>query len=377
MKALLLGCGEMGQEALKDLYEFGGFDEILVGTRSGVRAGKIVAQLQGQPTQCKVIPIDVRDINSVVDLMKGCTVSINCTGPNYENEIPIAQAAITAKVPLVDINDEFEITLKMLDFNEKAREAGVLIILGLGGCPGIDNILVSAAAKQLDHVEEIHTAWVMSGADPGGLALSYHLLYSLSGKALTFNGSSFSEVRSFIDGKERIEFPQPIGAVDVYHIGHPEPITLSRTFPDATYVDNKATFVPSSVNDLIVQLGKLVRDAKENILVNGHSIKTMDFAASYLHHHCKKLTGVPMEAALRIEVRGSKNGKKRAVNFSSAGRLGRATGVPASIGAIMIAQKRIAMTGVFPPEACIEPNDFLYEIIDRRNIARLNGWIED
>ena len=43
MKALLSGCGEMGEEALKDLYEFGHFDELLIGTSSGrftPRSGK-------------------------------------------------------------------------------------------------------------------------------------------------------------------------------------------------------------------------------------------------------------------------------------------------------------------------------------------------
>jgi glutamyl-tRNA reductase len=38
MKALLLGCGEMGEEAFKDLYEFGKFDELIVGTRTVAKA---------------------------------------------------------------------------------------------------------------------------------------------------------------------------------------------------------------------------------------------------------------------------------------------------------------------------------------------------
>jgi saccharopine dehydrogenase (NAD+, L-lysine-forming) len=309
--------------------------------------------------------------------MEGCVVAVNCIGPNYKYEIPVAAAAIKAKVNLVDINDEFEITPLMFELHEDAVRKNILIVMGLGGCPGIDNILVRSAVNQMDEVDEIHTAWVMSGADPGGLALSYHLLYSLSSRALTVQDGKILEVKSFVDGKERLKFPEPVGEIDVFHIGHPEPLTLFREFPAAKYIDNKATFIPPEVNRQIIDLGKLIRSAKDPVRVNGYEIHTMDFAASYLNKSCKGLSKVPLDAALRVEVSGRKKSRKKKIIFSSVGRLGRATGIPASIGAIMISQNKIEKKGVYAPESCIEPNDFLYEILDRRNIAQLNGWVED
>lgn len=377
MKALLLGCGEMGEEALKDLYEYGNFEELRIGTRTISKANNITNSLKPNKTKILIREIDASDVESVTNLMEGCAVAVNCTGPNYKYELPIAHAAINAKVNLVDMNDEYEITPKMYELHDKAVEANILIVIGLGGCPGIDNVLVRSAANQLDEVEEIHTAWVMSGADPGGLALSYHLLYSLSGRALTVEGGRVVEVQSFIDGKEKLQFPDPVGEVDVFHIGHPEPLTLFRTFPMAKYIDNKATFIPSEVNNQIIELGKMIRADIDPIHINGYEIDTMDFAASYLNKKCKRLKNIPLEAALRVEVSGRKKSKKKKIVFSSIGRLGRATGIPASIGAIMIAQNKIVMKGVHAPESCIEPNDFLYEILDRRNIAQLNGWIEE
>ncbi|OYV88111.1 MAG: hypothetical protein B7Z63_01275 [Ignavibacteriae bacterium 37-53-5] len=265
----------------------------------------------------------------------------------------------------------------MYDLDELARKAKILLVLGLGGCPGIDNVLVRSAANRLDEVEEIRTAWVMSGADPGGLALSYHLLYSLSWKAFTVNDGKMIEVQSFRDGKEKLAFPAPVGEIDVFHIGHPEPITLWRTFPNAKLVENKTTFVPSEVNELILKLGKVIRGEECPLKANGSVIDSMDSAARHLHKTCKNLENVRPEAALRVEVGGVKKGKRRRVIFSSVGRLARATGIPASIGAIVISKSKTKMKGVHPPEACIEPNDFLYEILDRRNVAQLNGWIEE
>ena len=229
----------------------------------------------------------------------------------------------------------------------------------------------------MDSVEEIRTAWVMSGPDPGGLALSYHLLYSLSHKALTFQDGKMVEVQSFVDGRETIDFPEPVGPMDVYHIGHPEPITLSRYFQGVKYVDDKATFNPPWVNDMIVDLGRIGRDGTGPVRIGKATIHPMDFAAAYFHQACKTIKDIPKEGALRVAVTGMKSGKKRTIYFSGSARISQGTGIPASIGAIMLVQGGIKGKGVLPPEACVDPMDFIYEIVDRRNVAKLNGWIED
>ncbi len=148
MKALLLGCGEMGEEALRDLYEFGHFNELLIGTRTVSKAHLVIDTLKPNTTKISVHEIDASDIKSLAELMEGCAVAVNCIGPNYKYELPIAFAAIRAKVNLVDINDEYEVTPKMYDLHNDAVKENILIIVGLGGCPGIDNVLARSAANQ-------------------------------------------------------------------------------------------------------------------------------------------------------------------------------------------------------------------------------------
>jgi saccharopine dehydrogenase (NAD+, L-lysine-forming) len=377
MNALVLGCGEMGQEVVRDLCDYGDFDEILVGSRHPEKTETFLATLTGSPARLLPLRVDAGAPDELVPIMQRADVVVNSTGPNYRYELPVARAAIAAGVNLVDLNDEFEVTLKMFDLDGEARRAGITVVLGLGGSPGINNVLVRAAARQLSSVEEIHTAWVMSGMDPGGPALCAHLLYSLSGRALTVKDGKMVEVRSFLDGKERIDFPSPVGPMDVYHVGHPEPIMLSRSYPMARCVDDKATFNPPEINQLIIHLGDLVRRGDGPLQVGENWVDVMDFAAAFLHDSCKQVTGVPREAALLIQVQGRKNGKAVKVCFSSAGFLAPATGIPASIGAIMLAQGKITATGVLQPELCIDSDDFLYEILTRRNVAKLNGWIDD
>jgi saccharopine dehydrogenase (NAD+, L-lysine-forming) len=377
MKALVLGCGEMGEEVIRDLYRYGGFDDIVVGTRSPDKVERLRESLNGHGARVTATCVDAGCIESLTRLMDGVTVVVNCVGPNYRYEIPVARAAIQAGVNLVDLNDEFETTLQMFDLDNEAKLAGITVILGLGGSPGINNILVRAAANQLDEVEEIHTAWVMSAADPGGVALCAHLLHSLSGRALTYENGRMVEVQSFVDGKERIEFPPPVGPLDVYHVGHPEPIMLARSFPGVRTVDDKATFNPPEINELILQLGALVRQMDAPVSMGGQTIEVADFAASYLRARCKRTTGAPREAALLVQVKGEKKGKSKRIFFSSSGLLAPATGIPASIGAIMLSEGKITAKGVVPPEQCVEADDFLYEILTRRNVAKLNGWVED
>lgn len=370
-RVLILGCGEMGEVAGEDLYRHGNFKEIIIGTRSIEKAKRLSRKLSGRKVKLSVKEIDVDDSQELESLMKSCEVVVNCIGPNYKYEVPIAQAAIKSRVNLIDINDDYQTTFKMLDLDKKAKDAGIIIVLGFGSSPGINNIFARAAADQLDEVEEVHTAWVMSGADPGGLALSYHLIYSLSGKALTYKEGKLKEVRSFVDGKEKIEFLDPVGERDVYHVGHPEPITLSRAFKEAKIVNDKATFYPPFVNDLILSLGKMVREAKSPIKVGKNYIDPMDFAAAYFHEKCKGLKCVGKEGALRVAVKGKKRKKRKKIIYSSSGLLSEGTGISASIGAQMLVQGKIKGKGVLPPEECVDWREFL-KIIISREIGRLD-----
>jgi saccharopine dehydrogenase (NAD+, L-lysine-forming) len=45
--------------------------------------------------------------------------------------------------------------------------------------------------------------------------------------------------------------------------------------------------------------------------------------------------------------------------FSGQNGLGEGTGIPAAIGVILLQQGKITTHGVLPPEACIDPADFL------------------
>lgn len=365
MKALVLGCGEMGKVAISDLFRHGGYERIVVGIRCPERARKELSWSHLNENRVQFREVDLACTTGLAELFSEFDVVVNCAGPNYKYEVPVAKAAIEARVELVDLNDDFETTLQMYELDQAAKDAGITIIMGLGASPGVNNILVRAAANELDEVEEIHTAWIMSASDPGGLALSQHLLYSLSGRALTVENRQLVEVRSFVDGRERLDFLKPVGPLDVFHIGHPEPITLARAFPDARIIDDKASFNPPHINEVIVQLGEMVRSSTCPIDTPAGPVDSMEYAAERLLQACRKASGVVREGALRVEVKGKRRGKNLRIIRTGLGRITYGTGVPASIGAQMLTQGKIAQKGVLAPEDCIDPDDFMEEIMSR------------
>lgn len=374
MRALILGCGKMAQAAIVDLVTQGVFQRMTIASRRPERAEGFLATLPPHRVRLETVAIDVLDLPALVRLMKGHEVVCNLAGPNYQNAVAIARAAIAAAVPLVDVTDDWAATLDLLDLDADAKRAGIPVIIGLGASPGITNVMARYGADQLDHVEEVRTSWIMRGSDMGGLALSKHLLFNNAHRAFVFRNGTMDEVRPFIDGAEVIDYPV-LGPVEVRHIGHPEPFTLSRFIPGIRYADDKATFLPVEVNAMIVELGRVARSGHP-VVVEGVPIDPMDFAANFLHQACARLVDVPQTGALRTEVRGERDGRPVRLVYSAAGRITIGTGVPASIGAMMLAIRKVATPGVHPPEACIDPEWFL-AAIDQRHLGEIEETVHD
>jgi saccharopine dehydrogenase (NAD+, L-lysine-forming) len=372
MKALVLGCGEMARPAIEDLARHGMFNRLTVASRHPARAESLLASLSLRGMRIETAAVDILDHCALLNLMRGHDVVCNLSGPNYQNAVAVARAAIGAGVPLVDISDDWAATLELLELHGEAVRAGITVVVGLGASPGITNILARYGADQLDRVEEVRTSWIMRGSDMGGIALSKHLLYNNAHRAFVFREGAMHEVRPFLDGREVLEYPV-LGPVEVMHIGHPEPFTLSRYIDGVRYADDKATFLPVEVNSLIVELGRVARSGHP-VMVKGEAIDPMEFAAHYLHQACARLEGVPQTGALRTEVRGELGGRPVRLVYAAAGRITIGTGIPASIGAMLLAIGKIRRPGVFPPEACIDPEPFL-SAIDMRQLGEIEEQV--
>jgi saccharopine dehydrogenase (NAD+, L-lysine-forming) len=63
-----------------------------------------------------------------------------------------------------------------------------------------------------------------------------------------------------------------------------------------------------------------------------------------------------------VVVRGKKDGRFREIRFHLASQsqaLGEGTGIPAAVGALLLLQGKVKGPGVVPPEAGVNPGDFI------------------
>jgi saccharopine dehydrogenase-like NADP-dependent oxidoreductase len=67
----------------------------------------------------------------------------------------------------VDICDDPEPTLAMFELDQRAQEAGVGALIGMGASPGLSNLLAARAARHLDSVTDCYTVWPLDVRSPG------------------------------------------------------------------------------------------------------------------------------------------------------------------------------------------------------------------
>ncbi|MFX1293175.1 MAG: saccharopine dehydrogenase family protein, partial [Promethearchaeota archaeon] len=248
MKVLALGgSGDMGRMAVAILLEHPNISSITVADKNIERAQHFI-DLVGSD-KLTAVEIDVTEHNKLVDLISSHDIVMNTVGPYYKFAIPIMEATIEAKKNYVDINDDAKPTLDLLAMNERAKEAGITALLGIGASPGLTNLMAVLACSKLDKVDDLITAWGNSVFAKEGKKPKYYLVprsfyekyrdMPIIANAATMHlfYETLEEIPTFRDGKminikplteaDPLQFP---GFKDAYacHIGHPEPVTLSR-----------------------------------------------------------------------------------------------------------------------------------------------------
>lgn len=351
---VLGGCGDMGRYVVEDLIEHTSAKVIVVDRRLDV--AREYASRFGD--RASALAVDARDTGAITDVLSGAKVAVNCIGPNFLFAEPIARAAIAARTSLVDICDDWGPIDAILGMDDDAKAAGVTVVNGLGWTPGLTNLMARAGAARLDRVDEVRIAWGGGAADSEGLAVVMHVAYAVTGLVPTFKDGERVDVPARSE-PEVVEFPAPLGRVHVSHCGHPEPLTIPR-YLSATTVTLKGGLTPDWNNRFAAALDRLGLFS---------SSKRIRQTATAIHavEGLFRVGGVPWSGA-RVDVIGRAGGETRTLTYSTVDKMGRLTGIPAAIGAAMIARRKLTTPGVFAPEGVIDPLPFFAELATRRVI---------
>jgi saccharopine dehydrogenase-like NADP-dependent oxidoreductase len=380
LKILALGgAGDMGRMASAVLLGSPSISSITVADINYKFASTFVKMVASP--KLSAVQVDINEKEKLLKLMKEHDVIINTVGPFYKFEEPILESVIQAKKPFLDICDDWKPTLDALKFNDKTKNAGITVIIGIGASPGITNIMAVYASSKLDQIDEVITAWgldidIKAGKKPKYFikpesinktleptqrkpnAAIMHLLYETIEKIPTFKDGKIIEIEPLTETKP-FDFP---GFKSVYacHIGHPEPVTLPRTINAKTisnvmYIGKSATEFTRKycqkikIKELTIEEATFALEREFSELTR-KAYKDKDLLSQYI--------GGPK--TLSVIVTGMKGGKRKKIAVALArepyGEMAGVTSIPLGVATIMLIEGKITRKGVLTPEEAFKNN---------------------
>ena len=371
MKVTVLGAGLMGRAVVHDLGGAPEVSSILVADFDRGRAHDVSRQFgRGK---AKSAFADVRETSQLAKLLKGSQIVLNCT--QYCWNLDVMRAALAARIHYMDLGGLYHMTRRQIALDREFRRIGRLAIPGMGGAPGITNVMARELCDSMDRPESIRV--YNAGADlqkyDSPIAYSFSIatiLDELTTPPVHFTGGRYVE-KPILSEPELGTFPRPIGKITLRHSIHSELGTLAESFRGrgVREVFFKINYPPELVS-LVRNLSETGFTSRERIQVNGYKIAPREVLLALLQRHAARKPPKDVEA-LRLVVIGRNNGKKTAAAMEMwaenttrplLSAVARDTGFPCSIAAIMHGRGEIPGTGVIAPEEVIPPQPFFNEL---------------
>jgi lysine 6-dehydrogenase len=378
MRVLVLGAaGQIGAWTVKDLVDY--YDAEVVAADLSLERVKMLAEHVGKDNVTP-IKLDASDASALKKAAKGVDTIHNSAW--YELNIKVMPVAIDLGLHYSDLGGFFDYTLKQLQYDKKAKDAGVTCVLGIGSSPGITNVCGAAGARKLDSIKDIniYCSWGTKIMSDSAAFPSYSIRTVLDeitqDPGIVENG--VKKKVPALSGKTEVVMPEPSGKVDAYYIKHSEPATMADFIGKGTKNVSFRIGFPSNDFTTFKTLAQLGFGNTDKIVGDGFSVSPKEFiTAMYL-----RAVEASREAIqtmdefdyFRIDVVGKKDGRDATATYyvktwndSEKGiPSGRDTSVPPSIVANWLVNGKINKRGTLPPEACIDPEPFFKELGKRK-----------
>jgi len=383
MRIIVLGgAGKMGCISVQGLANDERVDEVIIADLDMDQA-KIVADTIGSP-KISIHEVDIIDEEGLVRSLEGADACLNATV--YYTNLQVMEACLQAGVPYTDMGGLFYTTRKQLEMHDRFKSAGISAVLCMGSAPGVPNIQARYAADRLDTIESIKIFDGIKPPSPDDVRFSYAvptIVDELTVEPMVFEDGEFV-AKPPLSGFEDYWFTQPLGLLPMHLSLHSEVATLPVSFKDKGVKDcffkiNYWGMAKEMVEKVRV-LAELGFDGREPVDVDGTSVVPREFMVSMLSGYVHSVTDLlappksqPPNWTKEIvtEVHGTKDGKEivyRMGTLTCKGAL--PTGVAPAIAAIWLGEGRVD-PGVFPPEACLDPEAFFKELEQHEIITQV------
>jgi saccharopine dehydrogenase-like NADP-dependent oxidoreductase len=295
------------------------------------------------------------------DAVAAADAVLNFAGPFHRYGPTVAAAALRMQVPYVDVCDDADATRLVLEHHRNAQLAGVPLLTGAGMSPGLVNSFAMLATQDLDEVERVLVAWVVGERGPSGEAPLGHLLHCITGDIPSWRDGRETTIRAFVpEHAEVFPFPKPIGPVEVWDIGHPEPVTLPNVI-GAGEIRTKGALLPAGANDMFHVLLRLGLTSDARVRVGNCTVVAREFLAAHLNqrHNLRARSNEHDRCGFGVRVEGTVRGSRdiRTLAFAEEITMAEATAVPA-VAALELVLEGAVPAGVTGPEV-LDPGVWL------------------
>lgn len=229
-----------------------------------------------------------------------------------EDQLEVATEQLRHGRDVICTADATDAVTSLLGLHDAASSAGVALVVGAAMSPGWSCLLAAHAATLFDEVDELHVA--RDGA--AGPACARQRLRALRGTALDRRDGAWVR-RAGFSGRELVWFPDPIGGRDCYRADLCEPLLLVPAFPSATRIT--ARLAATRRDRTLAPFPVLLPPPTE---------------------------GGP--GAIRVEIRGVRDGERHTVIYGALDRPGVAAGAVAAVSALRVASgdRRVGAHGL-------------------------------
>ena len=387
MKAMVLGVGAIGSVTAQCLAGSEEFDKVVLGARNPEKGKRLEKKLGSD--KVSVVKVDASDVPGMTKAFKGLDLVCNVAIPRYN--FAIMEACEKAKVNYLDTAWDIAIdktgpgeivkpappSFLYMKKDAAWKKAGLTAILGIGCDPGLTNLFARKEADRLDKVKQILVRdgdnGYVEGYDFAPLWSPETLIEEVLMPATYFADGHYRKYGS-LQNKETFDFPDGVGKIPIYNVAHEESETLGTYIGEVLgkgcdYCDFKIALGDEYV-DAIKMIGKLGLDNPNKIEVKGVKVAPRDVVNAVLPDPSQLGHLAKGQCAIGTVTKGVKDGKdaswymwtsldhKKCYDEWKNSATAWSVGVPASIAAILFAQGKIGMKGVFPPEM-MDPDPFI------------------
>lgn len=397
MKVVVLGgAGLTGQCAVRDLVENSGVSEVVIADIDSNRARTLANKIN--KGNVSVEQVDLRNHEATAKILKGADVALNAA--TYYFNLDVMEAALMAKVHYVDHGGLSFLDpggdyskFRQLKLHDRFKEAGLTAVPCMGNCTGISNVMARYTVDKLDSVDTIlvRDSWKDFTKGVPAFLVTWSIETIMDEfliNPVIFENGQRKEILP-LSRKEVVQFPEPVGTQEVYPTIHSEPTTFPVSFREKG-IKNCNWMEGGPGFSEFKALAEAGFKSDYPVEVDGMKVSPRRFLRNLLAS--RKLLGFPENVTVddyettRVQATGLRDGKKVTHTVDWIGRSKREwgasaseylVGVPSSITAQMLAQGRIEKTGVLLPEVCIDPREFLAELVKREGIKIIETTVAD